>query len=216
MVKILTADEAVKKYIKDGMTLASGGFVGAMHPEEISLTIQKNFLETNSPKDLTLVYAAGQGGEGTKGLNHLGEEGLCKTVIGGHWGLVPRLEKLALENKLAAYNLPQGVVSQLYRDIAAGKPGVITHVGLNTFVDPRLEGGKLNEKAQKGEDLVEVINVRGEEKLLYYTFPIDVAMIRGTFADTHEILHSIKKESAQKHWRWHRQPRTLAGKSLFR
>ncbi|MDD3186454.1 MAG: 3-oxoacid CoA-transferase [Anaerostipes sp.] len=184
MIKILTAREAVSEYIKDGVTLASGGFVGAMHPEEISIAIQDSFLETNSPKDITLVYAAGQGGEGTKGLNHMGEEGLCSRVIGGHWGLAPRLQKLALENKLAAYNLPQGVISQLYRDIAAKKLGLITHVGLNTFVDPRLEGGKLNQKAEEAGDIVEIINIKGEERLLYNAIPIDVVMLKGTFSDT--------------------------------
>ena len=184
MPKIMQAAEAVRAYIHDGATVAFGGFVGAMVPEEVNKTIQELFLAEGSPKGLTAIYAAGQGDSATKGLNHLGEEGLVARVIGGHWGLVPRLQKLAMENKVAAYNHPQGVISQLFRDIAAGKPGLITHVGLKTFVDPRLEGGMLNEKAREAGPLVELINICGQERLLYKAMPIDVAVVRATYADT--------------------------------
>lgn len=160
-------------------------FIGSAHPEEVSLTIEQEFLATGSPNNLTLLYCAGMGDSKEKGLNHLGHEGLLSKVIGGHWGLVPKLQKLALENKIAAYNLPQGVISQLYRDIAAGKPGLITHVGLKTYVDPRLEGGKINEKARQAGDIVELIHIHGEEKLFYNAMPIDVAVIRATYADEH-------------------------------
>ena len=183
MAKVMTVSEAVKAYIKDGMTITFGGFIGSAHPEEVSLTIEQEFLATGSPNNLTLLYCAGMGDSNEKGLNHLGHEGLVAKIIGGHWGLVPKLQKLALENKAAAYNLPQGVISQLYRDIAAGKPGVITHVGLKTYVDPRLEGGKINQKAAEAGDIVEVINIRGQDKLFYHAFPIDVAVIRATYAD---------------------------------
>lgn len=135
MPKVMSAEEAVRTYIHDGATVAFGGFVGAMVPEEVNKTIQELYLSSCSPKGLTAIYAAGQGDSGERGLNHLGEEGLLSRIIGGHWGLVPRLQKLAMENKAAAYNYPQGVLSQLFRDIAAGKPGLITHVGLKTFVD---------------------------------------------------------------------------------
>lgn len=185
MATVMTASDAVRAYIKDGMTITFGGFIGSAHPEEISLTIEQEFLTTGSPKNLTLLYAAGMGDSKEKGLNHLGHEGLVSKVIGGHWGLVPKLQKLALENKIAAYNLPQGVISQLYRDIAAGKPGAITHVGLKTFVDPRLQGGKINEKAREAGEIVELIHIRGEEKLFYHAMPVDVAVIRATYADEH-------------------------------
>lgn len=183
MAKVMTVSDAVKEYIKDGSTITFGGFIGSAHPEEVSLTIEQEFLTSGHPNNLTLLYCAGMGDGKEKGLNHLGHEGLVSKVIGGHWGLVPKLQKLALENKVAAYNLPQGVISQLYRDIAAGKPGVITHVGLKTYVDPRLEGGKINDKAKEAGDLVEVINIHGQEKLFYNAFPIDVAVIRATYAD---------------------------------
>ena len=184
MPRIMTAAQAVKTYIKSGDCVAFSGFVGAAHAEEISKTIQEEFLESGRPRDLTLVYAAGQGDGSARGLNHLGEEGLVTKIIGGHWGLVPRLQKLAIENKASAYNLPQGVISHLYRDIAAGKPGVLTHVGLKTFVDPRIDGGKLNQKAAETGDIVELLNIDGKEKLLYKAFPINVAVIRATYADT--------------------------------
>ena len=184
MPKVMSAQEAVQAYIHDGATVAFGGFVGAMVPEEVNKTIQELYLSTGSPRGLTAIYAAGQGDSGERGLNHLGEEGLVDRVIGGHWGLVPRLQKLALENKVAAYNYPQGVISQLFRDIAAGKPGLVTHVGMKTFVDPALEGGMLNDKAREAGPLVERIDIGGETRLLYKALPIDVAVIRATYADT--------------------------------
>ncbi len=185
MPMILSAKEAVAKYIHDGDTVTFGGFAnGLMHPEEILIALEEAALSGNGPKDLTVIYAAGQGDSANRGLNHLGVEGMCKTIIGGHWGLSPKLGKLCTENKVAGYNLPQGVIAQLFRDIAAGKPGVITHVGLGTFVDPRLEGGKLNDAARAQGDRVKLIEIEGEEKLFYPAMPINVAVIRASYADT--------------------------------
>lgn len=193
MGKFIGVSEAIK-FIVDGSTVAVGGFIGAGHPEEVTSAIEKEYMKSGKPKNLTLVYAAGQGDSKERGLNHLGHEGLVKRVIGGHWGLVPKLQKLAIENKIEAYNFPQGVISQLYRDIAANKPGTITKVGVKTFVDPRIDGAKLNDITK--EDLISIIDILEEKYLLYKAFPIDITILRGTYADEDGNI-SFEKEVAQ-------------------
>ncbi len=178
--KVVTAAEAVA-HINDGATVATGGFVGNGFAEEIAIALEDRFLSTREPTSLTLMYAAGQGDGKDRGLNHLGHEGLVERVIGGHWGLVPKLQKLAVENKIIAYNLPQGIISTMFRDIAAKKPRTISSVGLGTFVDPRNGGGKINSITT--EDIVERIDFDGEEYLAYKTRQVDVAILRGTTAD---------------------------------
>ncbi len=178
--KVVTAEEAVA-LVRDGDTLINTGFIGSGAPEALLVALERRFVDTGSPRGLTLMFAAGQGDSKERGLNHLGQEGLLKRVIGGHWGLIPKVAKLALANRIEGWNLPQGVISQLYRAIAARTPGVITKVGLGTFVDPRREGGRINDIST--DDLVEVLQLAGQEWLFYKAFPVNIAFCRGTTAD---------------------------------
>jgi len=178
--KVVSAAEAVA-LVRSGDTVATGGFVGNGFAEELAISLEERFLATGEPRNLTLIYAAGQGDGRERGLNHMGHEGMVGRVIGGHWGLVPKLQKLAVENKIIAYNLPQGIISTMFRDIGAGKPRTISAVGLGTFVDPRKGGGKINQITT--EELVELMTFDGKEYPSYRTLPINCALLRGTTAD---------------------------------
>ncbi|MFN3077283.1 MAG: acyl CoA:acetate/3-ketoacid CoA transferase [Alphaproteobacteria bacterium] len=189
--KVVTAEEAAA-LVRDGDTICNTGFVQSGIAEEILIAIEKRFLETGQPRDLTVVAAAGQADSKEKGLNRLGHEGMLRRYIGGNWGRVPKIVKLAMEEKISGYNLPQGVITHLYRDQAAGKPGTFTKIGLHTFVDPRLEAGKVNKRGKKG--IVQLVEVDGEEWLFYRVRPVNVAIIRGTTADPMGNI-TMEKES---------------------
>ncbi|WP_418290388.1 acyl CoA:acetate/3-ketoacid CoA transferase [Massilicoli timonensis] len=193
MSKIISLEQAVSM-IKDGDKIGIGGFIGSGHPQEFSVGIEESFLKSGHPRDLTIMFSAGIGdGTDRLGLNKLGHEGLLKCIIGGHWGLIPKLQRLVFENKVEGYNLPLGTISLLFREIAGHRPGVITKVGLKTFVDPRLEGGKMNERSK--EDLVELMHIDGEEWLRYKSFPLNVALIRATYCDE-DGNATMEKEAA--------------------
>jgi propionate CoA-transferase len=181
MYKKVNAEKAVAR-IPDGATIAVGG-AGAGHgvPDKILEALGKIYARTGHPKNLHVIHPCGIGDNDSRGLNHLALEGLVHTSIGGFWGNAPKMVELAVNNKVKGYNLPQGVLSHLMRATASGQPGVLTHVGLHTFVDPRLEGGRINEITQ--EDVVELLPLNGEEYLFYKSRPIDVALIRGTTVD---------------------------------
>ncbi|OOM76520.1 acetate CoA-transferase YdiF [Clostridium sp. BL-8] len=183
MVKVISTREAAD-LIKDNDVLATSGFASLGVPEALLKGLEEKFLEEKSPKNLTLMFAAAQGDGKSKGLNHLAHEGLVGKIIGGHFNLAPMLGELIRENKVYAYNLPQGIMCNVFRDIASKKTATISKVGLNTFVDPRVEGGKANLITKENEeDIVEVIKILGEENLLYKCPGINVAFIRGTYAD---------------------------------
>ncbi len=179
-MKLISSRDAAA-LIEDGWTLSTSGFTGSGHAEGISAAVEERFLATGRPRGLTLVYAAGQGDRATRGTGRYGHEGMLKRVIGGHWGAAPRLGALAVANKVEAYNWPQGVIAQLYRAIAGGKPGVVSQIGLHTFIDPRYDGSRLNSATT--EALVELVRLRGEEYLFYPAFPIHCAILRATSAD---------------------------------
>ena len=178
--KVITP-EAAAQLVLDGDTLAIGGFVGLAVPEELLMALANRFEETGGPRDLTLVFAAGQGDGAGRGLDHLAREGLIRCAIGSHWSFVPALGALAQAGRIEAYCLPLGVVSHLYRETAAARPGLITRVGLGTFVDPRVEGAGMN--AASTQPVVRVMELEGEEFLFYPSRPVDVAFVRGTTAD---------------------------------
>ncbi|WP_245004747.1 acyl CoA:acetate/3-ketoacid CoA transferase [Paraburkholderia sacchari] len=179
--KWMEAADAVEQ-IFDGATIAlasNGG--GVLEPDAVLAKLEQRFLETGHPRDLTVVHALGIGDGQGSGLGRLAHLGMVKRVIGGHWSWAPEMQRLAREEAIEAYSFPAGVISTLLREIGAGRPGLVTHVGLRTFVDPRLDGGKINARAT--EDLVELIELDGREYLRYKPFKVDFAIVRGSSAD---------------------------------
>jgi propionate CoA-transferase len=180
-VRVITADEAAR-LVEDGDTLLIGGS-GAGHsvPDALIAAIGKRFQQEGAPRGLTTVHPVGLGDHGQRGIGHLAHPDLLKRVVAGALVDSPPVEKLAADDKIEAYTLPQGCLSELTREMAAGRPGLITHVGLGTFVDPRHGGGRQSKRAT--EDLVELITLHGREYLFFKPIKVDIALLRGTTAD---------------------------------
>lgn len=176
-VDLKTALEAVK----DNDVVVTSGFVGCSNPEGLEWALEDRFLKTNSPKNLTLFYVAGQGDGDCKSVNRFAHEGLLKKIVAAHFNKAPKIMEMMAANKIEGYNIPQGALAQMLRAVAGKKPGVITQVGLRTFADPRVEGSKVNEISK--EDVVELININGQERLFYPAMEFNVALIKGSYAD---------------------------------
>lgn len=181
MAEFLSPDEAAL-LIKDGDTLALTGSGSILVADEVLEAIERRFLNTGSPRNLVVVHALGIGDGVARGLSRLAHKGLVKRVIGGHWSWSPRMQELARNNEIEGYSLPGGVIGTLLRESGAGRPGLITRTGLGSFVDPRVDGGRLNSVA--GENIVELINISGEEFLHYLPLKVDVAIIKASLADS--------------------------------
>lgn len=179
--KFMSADEAAAM-IHDNSTVATIGMTLVSASETILKAIEQRYLTDKKPSGLTLVHSCGQS-DRDRGIQHFAHEGMLKRIIGGHWGLQPRMMELIAENKIEAYCIPQGQFAQLYRSMAGGEPGKITKVGLGTFVDPRLEGGKMNEITKLAPDISEVVTIGEEEYMCYKPIPLDYVIIRGTCVD---------------------------------
>ncbi|WP_454722174.1 MULTISPECIES: acyl CoA:acetate/3-ketoacid CoA transferase [Cupriavidus] len=202
-MKVISAQQAAA-LVQSQWTVASAGFVGAGHAEAVTSALEQRFLASGLPRDLTLVYSAGQGDRGARGVNHFGNAGMTGRIVGGHWRSATRLAALALAEQCEGYNLPQGVLTHLYRAIAGGKPGVMSKIGLHTFVDPRTardsryHGGAVNRSAREAiaenrANWVEAIEFRGDEYLFYPSFRIDCALIRCTAADSRGNLSTHRE-----------------------
>ena len=178
--KFMTPAEAVAP-IRDGDTVVTGGFVGTGSPDLLFKALAERFRATGSPRGLTYTFPAAPGDGAEAGINLISLDGLVKRAVFGHIGMVPRLQRLIVENKTEGYNLPLGVIAQLYRDIAAGKPGTLSAVGTGTFADPDFGGGRMNEISR--EEYVSPVEIGGNRLLFYKAFPLDVALVRGTTAD---------------------------------
>jgi len=188
--KVIRAEEAIA-LIRDNDVVTTTGFVQSCIPEALHAALEQRFVETGAPKDLTLIMCAGAGDSKGLGTGRFHHDRLLKRVIAANFGRMPKVAEAAQANKIWGYNLPQGVISQLYRACAAGQPGLFSKVGLHTYVDPRLGGGKVNEVTE--EDIVKLVEVEGEEWLFYKATKIDVAFIRGTSADPSGNI-SMEKE----------------------
>lgn len=179
---LFISGEEAADMIQDDSTIATIGMTLVSASETILKAIETRFLNTESPNHLTLVHSCGQS-DRDRGIQHFAHEKMLFRIIGGHWGLQPRMMDLIANNKILAYCIPQGQFAQLYRSMAGGEPGKITKVGLGTFIDPRIEGGKMNDITKSAPDIMDVVTIDGEEYMRYKPIPLDYCIIRGTYVD---------------------------------
>ena len=192
-VRFLSADEAAALIEDDAVIGLTGGGGGLVEATALHAAVERRFLDTGHPCNLTCIHALGIGDRQERGMNRFAHSGMTRKVVGGHWVWSPRMQQMARDNEIEAYVLPGGVLMQLMREVAAGRPGLITHVGLGTFVDPRLEGGRMNKAAT--QKLTEIITIDGRDYLRYLPIPVTVALLRGSYADEDGNI-SLEEEPA--------------------
>ncbi|OCG61147.1 hypothetical protein A9G41_03155 [Gilliamella sp. Nev5-1] len=178
-MKLITADEAAQ-LLSDRATIIPGGFGSCGHPDALTEAIERRYLNTGSPKNISLLFASGAGDRSDAGLNKWAHKGLVVSAIGGYWGLCPKLVNMAKKGLLEGHNWPQGIISNLYKEVASGSPGILSKVGMNTFVDPRYEGGLIS---PSGKSMVKIKHFEGEDYLFYPAISVDYALLRGTECD---------------------------------
>ncbi|SHK80761.1 acetate CoA-transferase [Pseudonocardia thermophila] len=192
--RFVSAEEAVA-LVPDGASLlieASGG--GVVEPDLLLSALGERFARTGHPQGISALACSGVGNRAGSGIDHFAQPGLLARMVAGHWAMSPKLAAMAQDGEFEAYNLPQGVLAQLLRETAAGRPGLFTRTGLGTFCDPRIDGGRLNDRTT--EQLVRVVEIDGEEYLHYRTPRFDVGFIRGTTADEKGNL-TLEQEAAK-------------------
>jgi propionate CoA-transferase len=213
-MRVVSFEEAVS-YIHDNDTVMIGGS-GAGHavPEALILALEARYLKESCPRQITLLHPVGIGDNVSQGVGHLAHPGFVKRIVAGALVNSPAFQLLAAENKVEAYTLPQGALSELTREMAAGRPGLLTQTGLHTFVDPRISGGRQSECAK--DDLVEVVHLAGKEWLFYKPYKVDVVFLRGTTADEDGNVTMEREAVLARCSPWHKLPVETAALSSFK
>ncbi|WP_047153933.1 acyl CoA:acetate/3-ketoacid CoA transferase [Aneurinibacillus tyrosinisolvens] len=182
--KVMSIEEAVQK-IPNEATISIGGLISVLCPEKVLVELENRYLATGEPRDLTVItpVRVGWHQKQSTGLEHVANSGMLKRLISGSFNVKesPKLTQMIRNNEIEAYGFSMGTIFHWIRAIAAGESGLITKVGLHTYVDPRYDGGRLNKHTR--EDVVKLTEINEEEHLFYPSTPIHVAIIRGTTAD---------------------------------
>lgn len=180
-MRLISADDAAA-LVHDGDTVLIGGSGGGHAvPEKIMAALGQRFRDTGHPRQITSLHPVGLGDRGTRGAGHFAQEGMLKRIVCGTYVDSPAVSEMAAADQIEAYTMPQGVLSQIMREMASGRPGLFTKTGLHTLVDPRHGGAKQSPRTT--EDLVALTVLNGEEWLFFKPFKVDVALLRGTTAD---------------------------------